>query len=69
MNHFTNSDFWECYNKLPVRIRRRADRKFSLLKANPAHGSLHLKKVGSYWSARVDLDFRVLAYETPSGLI
>lgn len=40
-----------------------ADKNFALLKANPRHGSLQLKKVGAdVWSVRVGLDYRALAF-------
>jgi hypothetical protein len=56
LNHFTNPDFWARYHKLPDNIRRRADAAYALLRENPRHPSLHFKKVGDFWSARVTLD-------------
>jgi hypothetical protein len=49
---------------LPQAVRQLADRSYQLLKANPAHPSLHLKKVGPFWSARVGLHYRALAVES-----
>ena len=49
MNHFTGPSFWNCYDKLPKSIREPANKKFNLLKENPEHPSLHLKKVDTYW--------------------
>ncbi len=69
MRHFANLGFWECYEKLPNRTRRLADKKFALLKSNPQHPSLHLKKIGDFWSVRVGLDYRALAIEGDTGLI
>jgi mRNA-degrading endonuclease RelE of RelBE toxin-antitoxin system len=69
MRHFANPEFWESYAKLPPRVRRLADKKFELLKSNPQHPSLHLKKIGSYWSVRIGLDYRALSIEGGSGLI
>src|SRR5437763_23499 len=36
---------------------------FALLKRDPRHPSLHFKRVGRYWSARVGLRYRALAVE------
>jgi hypothetical protein len=44
--HRATADFWREYDALPQEIRARADKQFSLLKANPQHPSLHFKKVG-----------------------
>jgi len=59
---------------LPGEIRDRADKQFSLLKANPRHASLHFKKVGErlgqeIWSVRINLYFRALALRNPEGYL
>ena len=59
MKHYASPRFWKHYFDLPVHIRRLADRKFELLKQNPKHPSLHLKRVGRFWSVRVSLNYRV----------
>ena len=69
MKHHANPRFWRCYRGLPREIRQLADRSYDLLKANPAHRSLHFKKVGQFWSARVGLHYRALAVEAESGLV
>lgn len=69
MNHYASPDFWSCYRDLPAEVRAVADKSFALLKADSRHPSLHLKKVGRFWSARVGLRHRVLAVEAPDGLI
>ena len=46
-----------------------ADRAFSFLKADPKHPSLHFKKVGRFWSARVGLHHRAVAVEVPDGML
>ena len=43
------------------RPKRAADRAFARLKADPLYPSLHFKKVGRYWSARVSRDIRAVA--------
>ena len=40
-----------------------ADRNFAQLKADASHPSLHFKKVGTFWSARVGLHYRAVATE------
>ena len=67
--HFTSPDFWQLYHRLPENIRRLADKNFELLKSDPRHPSLRLKKAGRYWSARVGDNYRTLAVESPDGLI
>jgi hypothetical protein len=46
MKHFASAYFWDFYKLLPAEIQELADRCFDLLKKNPQHPSLHLKKVG-----------------------
>lgn len=48
-------------------MQQLADGCFDLLKADPRHPSLHLKKVGRYWSGRVGRQYRALAVEVPGG--
>lgn len=64
--HRTLPSFWETYEKLPVEVQELADKSFALLKVNPEHPSLHFKRVGSSWSARVGISYRVLAVEEGS---
>ncbi|MFH1907969.1 MAG: hypothetical protein ABIL11_11430 [Chloroflexota bacterium] len=63
MTHFTAPSFWELYDKLPEPIQELADKNYKLLKTNPRHPSLQLKKVGKYWSVRVGLKYRAVAVE------
>jgi hypothetical protein len=46
--HRISNRFWKCFNKLPSHIQRVAEESFRLLKENPRHPSLHLKKWASY---------------------
>lgn len=68
MRHGTTPDFWSCYRQLPSEVRDLADRAFALLKADSRHPSLHFKKVGPFFSARVGLHYRALALEADDGL-
>ena len=63
MKHLATSRFWRCYHSLPVGVRELADRNFAQLKVDSGHPSLHFKKVGAFWSARVGLHYRALASE------
>jgi len=69
VKHFASPSFWVCYEQLPPSVQDLADKNFQLLKANPKHPSLHLKKVGKYWSARVGRKYRTMAVEINEGLI
>jgi len=50
-------------------IQKQAKEKFSILKENPRHPSLHFNKVGKVWSVRIGLDYRALAFEDGSDFI
>ncbi|WP_422318004.1 type II toxin-antitoxin system RelE family toxin [Roseiarcus sp.] len=69
MRHFASPPFWEAYQKLPKEIRSLADKNYALLKDNPRHPSLQLKKVGRFWSVRVGPRYRALAVEVDTGLL
>ena len=69
MNHHASPDFWGCYRALPASVQDLADKSFGLLKTDPRHPSLHFRKVGRYWSARVGLHHRAVAVEAPDGLV
>jgi len=69
MRHFASPAFWQVYAKLPETVRALADKNYALLKENPQHPSLKLKKVGRYWSVRVGLHYRALAVENDGDLI
>jgi hypothetical protein len=57
-----SDEFWELYHSLPPNIQKQADKQFELFRRNPLHPSLHLKPLGEVWSARVNQDYRALAY-------
>ena len=69
MRHFASRAFWEAYARLPESIRALADKNYALLKQNPRHSSLQLKKVGRFWSVRVGSGYRALAVEIEGGLL
>jgi hypothetical protein len=67
VKHRATASFWAKYNSLPKAVRYTADKSFTLMKTNPRHPSLHFKKVGELWSARVDDNYRALALESAEG--
>jgi hypothetical protein len=69
VNHHANPSFWKYYHDLPWRIQELADKNFKLLKKNPHHPSLHLKKVGRFWSVRVGYNHRALGVDSTDGII
>ena len=62
MNSATTAKFRHAYAILPLEVQRRARKAYRLWIENPRHPSLHFKKVGKIWSARIDDNYRVLAH-------
>jgi hypothetical protein len=69
MIHFASPSFWAAYESLPTPVQRIADRNYKILKKNPKHPSLHLKKIRRYWSVRAGIHYRALAVEVENGLL
>jgi hypothetical protein len=69
MRHFASRAFWEAYGKLPEPVLAQADKNYALLKKNPQHPSLRLKKIGRFWSVRIGLRYRALATEAGDDLV
>ncbi|HBL31553.1 MAG TPA: hypothetical protein DD490_32425 [Acidobacteria bacterium] len=72
MKHFTLPRFWQCYRQLPQEVQELADKGYELLKANPHHPALHLKKISTaqrLWSVRVGAHYRALGREKPEGIV
>jgi hypothetical protein len=62
MRHVREPGFHNLYDGLPKDIQRLADKNFALLKQDPTHPSLRLKRIyDDVWSARVGRGYRVLA--------
>jgi hypothetical protein len=61
--HRTTARFRISLARLPEPIQRLARENFDLLKQNPDHPSLHFKKIGTLWSARVGINYRAIATE------
>ena len=67
--HRTTARFWRSMARLPEPIQRAAHQNFALLKENPRHPSLHFKRIGNLWSARVGIDYRAVAVQDGADLI
>jgi hypothetical protein len=67
--HRTTERFWRCFENLPDPVQKISKKNFELLKNNPAHPSLHFKKIGAFWSARVGMNYRALAIEDGNNFI
>ena len=53
---------------MPANVRAIADKNYALLKADPQHPSLHFKKIGAVWSARVGDRYRALGHDVEGGI-
>jgi len=69
VRHFAASSFWKAFDRLPKHIQELASKQYRLLKRDPRHPSLHLKRIGRFWSVRVGLQYRALAIEVEDGLL
>jgi len=67
--HRATSRFWSCLDKLPASIQKTARKNYELLKTDIKHPSLHFKKVGSFWSARVGIHYHAIAVEDENNFI
>jgi hypothetical protein len=67
--HRTTARFRTCLARLPEPIQRVARQNFELLKENRGHPSLHFKKIGNLWSARVGINYRAVAVEDRTDFI
>jgi HEAT repeat protein len=68
VKHVASARFRRHYRALPDSVRRLADKNFELLKADPHHPSLHLKKIGQLWSVRVGAH-RALGLDVPEAIV
>ena len=54
---------------MPAEVQTLADQAYVRLKEDPRHPSIHLKKIGRLWSARIGRHYRTLAVEVEGGLV
>ena len=69
MKHRASPRFWRHSRALPQEIQQLADRGYQMLLQDPRHPSLHFKRIGRIWSARVGLHHRALAAERNEEII
>jgi hypothetical protein len=69
LKHFASPEFWTCYKALPKPVQELADKSFALLKNDSHHPSLHFKRVGRFWSARIGLSYRALGIDVHDGVV
>lgn len=67
--HRATERFWKCFENLPPLIQKTAKKNFELLKLDPSHPSLHFKKIGTFWSVRIGMNYRALAVEDGNNFI
>jgi hypothetical protein len=68
LKHYASPAFWALYDALPAEVRDLADKNFRLLESDPRHPSLHFKKIGMIWSARIGNHYRALAVEVDGAM-
>jgi hypothetical protein len=68
LKHCASREFWALYGKLRPDIRELADKAYGLLKANPRHASLHLKRIDELWAVRVGQHYRAIGIDAPGGI-
>ena len=57
----TRASFRKRLAALPPDVRALAIKSYRMWRYNPQHHSLHFKKVGPFWSARINDNVRALA--------
>jgi hypothetical protein len=68
LKHTASAAFWALYRAMPAEVQATADKNFALLKENTHHPSLHFKRIGRLWSARVGEKYRVLGTAVDDGV-
>jgi hypothetical protein len=69
MNSFVAPEFWALFNALRPEVQDRARKQYALWQENPRHPSLHFKRVGRFWSVRIDDNHRALAIERDGAML
>jgi hypothetical protein len=69
LKHYTSSSFWRHFERLPEEIQQLARANHQILRDDPWHPSLHLKRVGRFWSVRVGAHYRALGDPTEDGIL
>jgi hypothetical protein len=69
MKSSTSAAFRKQFEALAPDVRRQARKQFRLWLEDHWHPSLHFKRVGPYWSVRVDRDHRALGVESDGMIV
>jgi hypothetical protein len=69
MKSSTSATFRKQFAGLDPEVQRLARKQFRLWLDDHWHPSLHFKRVGPYWSARVDRDYRALGIENDGKIV
>lgn len=59
----TTERFWECYNSLPIEVKKKAKKAFQLFQKEPTYPGLHFKRIQSSkpaYSIRITKNYRAL---------
>lgn len=69
MKSSTSAAFRKQLAALPPEVQRQARKQFRLWLQDHGHPSLHFKRVGPYWSVRVDRNHRALGVESDGTIV
>lgn len=69
MKHILDDGFENYRRELPEDMQERVLQKIAMLRENPRHPSLRLKKVGKLWAIRINQRYRALAREEGATLV
>jgi hypothetical protein len=69
MKSSTSAAFRKQLMGLAPDVQRLARKQFHLWLTDHWHPSVHFKKVGSYWSARIDRNHRALGVESEGTIV
>ncbi len=72
MKSFTTERFRKLYRELPRDIRKQAREAYRQFMENPQHPGLQFKKISnqkSVYSARINLDYRVLGVRNQDEIV
>ena len=69
MKSSTTRTFRKDLAGLDLRVRKLAVKQYRLWLEDHWHPSLHFKRVGDYWSVRIDRDYRALGVEKDGTVI
>jgi hypothetical protein len=69
LSHRASKRFWRHFADLPPELQTLARQNYEVLKSDPHHPSLHFKRVGRFWSARIGSSHRALGIDSRIGIV